>query len=166
MNSPFEKRQSPSAGSVGAPEQTNAAATAVMEPPATPTESQAAPAGVPRDRYFWAQFQAKTNKHDPDCVKIKVNGEGMIFSRMRPVIVPLRYLHAADNAQEQRFEMQPGKPMKKRAPVAKYPYQILVDRGNRGEVSEDVFLKTRAEMTQKRREFLANVAMAQNPGQN
>jgi hypothetical protein len=73
-------------------------------------------------------FHPKRHKSDPETVKLKLTGVGLIFHRQVEVVCPVPYLKTvADAATEDQFDKMPDKGFKKRAPVKKYDYTVIAD---------------------------------------
>ena len=88
-------------------------------------------------------------------VKIWFQGAGRQFARGIPTIVPEPYLHIADNAKQEAFAMEPGKPFKKRSPIQRYTYEIQRGMGKNGEATEQEYLKMLQEGTKAAERFAA-----------
>jgi hypothetical protein len=79
-------------------------------------------------KYKLVVFHPKRNKSDPETVKLKLNGVGLLFHRETEVVVPLPYLtESADHATEDQFTQDPEKGFKRRASVKKYDYTPIRD---------------------------------------
>lgn len=92
------------------------------------------------DTYFKVRFHPKSNKNDDDDVHLGVNGETLQIQRNVMVIVPKRFLEAADHGIYQHFIVEPGKDRKVAYEVITYPYD---QHGEASEAEYREFLKTR-----------------------
>ena len=90
---------------------------------------------------FWhVMFSGKVRKFDPERVRLIHQGVGREWARMVPTIAPSCYLEVADHALEQQFQMVPHQPEKQLAPIAKFPFTVLRQKGKNGEATEAEYI--------------------------
>jgi hypothetical protein len=87
--------------------------------------------------YKRVRFHAKGQPNDPELVVLSVNGECLQIQREQEVVLPRRFMEAADHATYKHFSHQPGQDRKVDYSVAKYPYTIL------GEATQADFTRMR-----------------------
>jgi hypothetical protein len=93
-----------------------------------------------RETYKEVVFSPKGNPNDPNDVTLAVNGECLVIRRSFKVIVPDRFLEAADHALYAMYQQLPDKPRKITAWVKTFPYSVIRDK-----VSEEEYLAQRRE---------------------
>lgn len=108
---------------------------------------QAEKVETPQETYWWVRFSEKGAKHEPEMIRLWVNGVGRQFARGIPTIAPLDFLKTADLAVEDKFSQVPGEPYKRLNPVNKANYNILVQMGDKGQATYEEYRKMLAEGT-------------------
>lgn len=98
---------------------------------------------VPKEKYWWVRFNAKSNPNDTDDVQLMVNGETLVIRREVEVVVPDRFLECADHGTYPVFIQTPNKPRKVVGKIQFYPYTRLK------EATEEEFLRHKAEGTRQ-----------------
>jgi len=79
------------------------------------------------EKYFKVKFHARSSPTDTESVQLAVNGETLLIKRESEVILPQRFLLAADHATREVFRQLPNKPRKVVGSVKTYPYERIVE---------------------------------------
>ena len=82
--------------------------------------------------YFWGRFQAAGQASDQQIIKVWYKGHGKQYKRSELVIVPSTHLGVCGIANQERFKMVPGEPLKRLAPYNSYGFTIDFTLGKRG----------------------------------
>jgi hypothetical protein len=106
-------------------------------------------------RFFHGQFQAASQASDQQIVKVWYKGHGKQYKRGEPVIVPSTHLGVCGIANQERFKMEPGQPLKKLAPYNPYGFTVDFNQGDRGEATQEEYDKRVAEGTEANRQLAA-----------
>ncbi len=115
-------------------------------------------------RFFHGRFQAASAKGDQQIIKVWHKGVARQWKRMEPVIVPSTYLHVCGIANQERFAMVPGEPLKRLAPYNQYGFTIDFSQGRNGEATVEEYEKKLVEGTEKNRQMqLAQSVAATQP---
>lgn len=99
-----------------------------------------------KQKYFRVKFAAKSNPQSADQVTLGVNGELVVVQREKEVVLPEKFLEAADNATVLQYKQLPGEPRKIVGKVQTFPYVKI------GEASEAEYLKMKSEGTKALRD--------------
>jgi hypothetical protein len=91
------------------------------------------------ERVFWVEFAGRRNKYEPEDVTLSVNGETLSLQRQKKVPLLERFLGAARDAKEIRWDRKPGQERKPLAPVLTFPFSV------HGEATREDFEKFLAE---------------------
>jgi hypothetical protein len=84
---------------------------------------------LPYEEEFWeVTFHEKAHPNDTKDVELAVEGEVLLIKRGDPVIVPLRFLKAADNGVYDVFQQMPGETRKRVSKVQTYRYTRIKQR--------------------------------------
>lgn len=102
-------------------------------------EVQKDASGKAVDKFYKARFHPKATKNDDEDCFLGVNGETLQIQRNVLVIVPGRFLEAADHGMYQHYLVEPGKDRKVAYEVITYPYDLL---GEATEAEYREFVKT------------------------
>lgn len=78
-----------------------------------------------KEHYFFVQFENKSHDYEPDDVTLLCNCDALTFQRGKPVPVPGRFLEAARHGQQIKWKKDPGKGIKRRAPIQTFPFTEL-----------------------------------------
>lgn len=77
------------------------------------------------EHYAEVIFSEKSNPNDTIDVIISVDGECLIIQRGKKVVVPKRFLIAADHATHDVYRQMPDEPRKVLFKVQTYPYTVI-----------------------------------------
>ena len=102
-------------------------------------------------RFFYGQFQAASQTADQQIVKVWYRGNSKQFNRGVLVIVPSTILGVCGIANQERFKMEPGMPLKKLAPYNPYGFFVDFTKGRNGEATEAEYEKRISEGTEQNR---------------
>jgi hypothetical protein len=114
-------------------------------------------------KYFWGRFQAASGKGDQQIIKVWHKGAARQWKRMELVIVPSTYLHVCGIANQERFSMIPGEPLKRLAPYNQYGFTIDMTCGKQGEATAEEYEKRMAEGTEKNKQLQLSQTMSASP---
>jgi len=79
------------------------------------------------ETYKQVVFSGRQSVTEPVDVGLAVNGELLLILREKPIIVPSRYLEAAEHATYPKFTQEPGKPRKTIGNVMRFPFTVIRD---------------------------------------
>lgn len=106
-------------------------------------------------RYFFGTFQAASQPSDQQIVKVWFKGFGKQYTRGVLVIVPSTHLGVCGIANQERFKMEPGQPLKKLAPYNPYGFTVDFSKGNRGEATAEEYEQRIQAGTEANRQVIA-----------
>lgn len=106
------------------------------------------------EKYFEVVFAEKSNENDTIDVQLCVNGEALTIQRGRPVVVPQRYLEAADHTKSEVISQEPGKDRKTVAWVQTFTYTKL------REATKEEFYRLKKHGDQQTKEARERMQMA------
>jgi hypothetical protein len=106
-------------------------------------------------RYFYGRFQAAGQASDQQIVKVWYFGHGKQYKRGELVIVPSTHLGVCGIANQERFKMEPGQPLKKLAPYNPYGFSVDFSQGNKGEATAEEYEKRINEGTEQNKQLAA-----------
>lgn len=109
------------------------------------------------EEYFVVIFSAKSAPHEENDVILSVNGETLIMAREQEVVVPRRFLEAADHATYPRFTQMPNQPRKVAARIKTYPYTRL------RQATADDFMRQKQAGTKTTREAIQKYGFDYKP---
>lgn len=90
-------------------------------------------------RYFYGTFQAAGQPGDQQIVKVWYMGFGKQYKRGELVIVPSTHLGVCGIANQERFKMEPGQPLKRLAPYNAYGFTVDFSQGRNGEATAEEY---------------------------
>ncbi len=105
-------------------------ATDANQPAARQIAGKKAKQPVEKTTYKRVKFHSKSDKNQQNDVVLSVNGHTLLLKRDMPIVLPLHFLEAADNATYDQFQTGSGA-RKVIAKVRLYPYDVL------GEATEE-----------------------------
>jgi hypothetical protein len=111
-------------------------------------------------RYYWGRFQAAGQAGDQQIVKVWYFGHGKQYKRGELVIVPSTHLGVCGIANQERFKMVPGEPLKKLAPYNSYGFTVDFTMGNKGEATAEEYNKRISEGTEQNKQLAARGMVA------
>lgn len=103
-------------------------------------------------RFFYGRFQAASQQADQQIVKVWYKGTSRQWVRGALVIVPSTFLGVCGIANQERFKMEPGQPLKKLAPYNPYGFAVDFSQGKNGEATAAEYEKRIAEGTEQNRQ--------------
>jgi hypothetical protein len=106
-------------------------------------------------RFFYGRFQAASQASDQQIVKVWFKGHGKQYKRGELVIVPSTHLGVCGIANQERFKMEPGQPLKKLAPYNPYGFNVDFTMGKNGEATAEEYEKRISEGTEMNRQLAA-----------
>lgn len=109
-------------------------------------------------RFFHGRFQAAGQNSDQQIVKVWYKGHGKQYKRGELVIVPSTHLGVCGIANQERFKMEPGQPLKKLAPYNPYGFTVDLEQGKNGEATAEEYEKRISEGTEANRQLAARGA--------
>ena len=101
------------------------APTTTASEPEEPVALGPAPAPEYVEAYHRVVFQDRSNPADQEDVHIGVNGEWLVMQRGKEVIVPQRFLGAADHARYPQIRQLPNQPRRTVGWVQVFPYRVV-----------------------------------------
>lgn len=114
-------------------------------------------------KFYFGRFQAASQAADQQIVKVWYKGAARQWVRGSLVIVPSTFLGVCGIANQERFKMEPGQPLKKLAPYNPYGFQVDFSQGKNGEATEAEYEKRISEGTEQNRQIAARgVAVSQS----
>ena len=111
-------------------------------------------------RFYYGQFQAAGKESDQQIVKVWHFGHGKQYKRGEPVIEPSTHLGVCGIANQERFKMEPGQPLKKLAPYNPYGFMVDFSNGNKGEATADEYERRISEGTEQNKQLAARGMVA------
>jgi len=105
--------------------------------------------------FFYGRFQAASQASDQQIVKVWYKGHGKQYKRGELVIVPSTHLGVCGIANQERFKMEPGQPLKKLAPYNPYGFTVDFEQGVKGVATQEEYDKRMAEGTEANRQLAA-----------
>jgi hypothetical protein len=106
-------------------------------------------------RYFYGRFQAAGQASDQQIVKVWFKGHGKQYKRGELVIVPSTHLGVCGIANQERFKMEPGQPLKKLAPYNPYGFTVDFSQGKSGEATAEEYEQRIDAGTEANRQVIA-----------
>lgn len=100
------------------------------------------------EKFHRVRFQAKASPNDPEDVQLSVNGETLVISREKEVIIPDRFKECADHATFPIFRQMPNLPRKITGRIRLFPYDLL------GQATEGEYLAEKADGTRKTKDII------------
>lgn len=99
--------------------------------------------------FFYGRFQAASQSSDQQIIKVWYKGHGKMYKRGELVIVPSTHLGVCGIANQERFKMEPGQPLKRLAPYNPYGFTVDFTQGKKGEATPEEYEKRIAEGTEQ-----------------
>ena len=106
-------------------------------------------------RYYYGRFQAASQASDQQIVKVWYFGHGKQYKRGELVIVPSTHIGVCGIANQERFKMEPGQPLKRLAPYNPYGFMVDFSQGNKGEATAAEYEKRINEGTEQNKQLAA-----------